>query len=592
MKVEQQSSMVRKPVEVLASNPTEVFNASPTVKPVRVLHVLSVSVPHLNGYTMRSKYIVQTQHDLGMAEPVVVTSPFYAGNAASIHDESIDGVSYYRIAHPSDVSSGLRWDDRLCRASFFLRKQLRSKGPRVRQLLRSALLVPAKRLRKSVSRYCIQPAAKLLRRSIRVTKRGVGKLITRRRYWLALVRLLRGERTEQATHATGGGWLTHTGRAVAAVLAFPFVLLTMAFRWLGKACSINGWIRRLSWMFEAIEEFCIARRFRRELLRITKIVKPDVLHAHSPYRCGRPAVEVGRMLRIPVIYEVRGMWEDSGVAEGNFTVTSSKYRYWQKNETMVMRSADAVVCICEALREEVVSRGVPRERTYIAFNAVDSAAFSPVALHGSETTEAVLNVKQRLPGITIGYVGSIRKLEGVDETVRGAAEVFKQGCDVSLLIVGDGPGLDELKRLAELLGIGDRSVFTGRVAHDEVQSYYALIDVFVVSRPALRVTKMVTPLKPLEAMAMGKALLVSNLPALQEIVCNGVTGLTYRPGDVNDFARQCMQYVHDFEFRSSIAESARQWVVEHRSWQAILEPVQQAYACVQQRAVSGSTKPQ
>lgn len=567
MTVGQQSNMVRRPVEVIATPAKGPHRAGSTL---RVLHVLSVSVPHLNGYTMRSKYIVQTQQAGNIADPVVATSPFYAGNAAAVRDENIDGVMYHRIAHPTDVNTRRNLDDRICVLCYRSRKWLRSYGPKIRQAMRRVLVQPVKR------------GWRFLGKSFR---RAMKLLVFHRLYWRIIRNLKRGADQGHAP-ATEGRLsiaLRRTMKILGAIVASPFIALASVARAVVPICSISGWIRRVSWGLEGIEEICLTRRFRRDLQKVVDEVKPDLIHAHSPYRCGRPAIDVGKQSNIPVLYEVRGMWEDSGVAEGNFTVDSAKYRYWRKNETAVMQQADAVICICEALRHEVISRGVPAERTYVAPNAVDSTAFRP-ANETAAVPASVCRVKEHLLGTTIGYVGSIRKLEGVEETVRGAAEMLKQGCDVSLLIVGDGPGLDHLKSLAEELGLGERAVFTGRVPHDKVHHYYSLIDVFVVSRPALRVTEMVTPLKPLEAMAMGKALLVSDLPALRELVADGETGLTYTPGDLSDFSRQCMRYVNDLAFRSKIADTARQWVTEHRSWHAVLEPVRDAYTCVRQRA--------
>ncbi len=538
---------------------------------LRVLHVLSVSVPHLNGYTMRSKYIVQTQKTCALSDPVVATSPFYAGNSASIQNEQFDEVDYHRIAHPTDLATGRGFDELVCSWCFRLRKILRTYAPKFRQVVRKVVVQPVKRGWRMISK---------------LTRRALKLFVFHRRYWRVLKYVLRGSKKGDGSghHGRLGRFLQLTAKIITAIIAAPVYLFAVIAHSTADYFSMKGWIRRLSWALEGVEEVCLSRRFRRELQRIVNEVKPDLIHAHSPYRCGKPAVEVGKASRIPVLYEVRGMWEDSGVAEGNFTVDSAKYRYWRSNETSVMLQADAVVCICEALRDEVISRGVPRERTYVAPNAVDSTAFQPPN-RDAPLPDEVRQVKQWLTGTTIGYVGSIRKLEGVAETVHGAAEVMRRGRDVSLLIVGDGPGLNELKELADSLGLGDRAVFTGRVPHDLVHHYYSLIDVFVVSRPALRVTKMVTPLKPLEAMAMQKALLVSDLPALRELVCNGQTGLTYTSGDLDDFAQQCIRYVDDLAFREQIADTARQWVSEQRSWRAVLEPIRDAYASLHQAAV-------
>ena len=622
MAVKPDASPMSSPVVMEATDVASAAeHATPKTDAVRVLHVISVSVPHLNGYTMRSRYIVETQKRSGTAVPTVVTSPFYPGNIASQHDDVIDGTMYHRIPHPTDLTTGRRWDDRLCIACFRLRKGIRGRGPAVRRALRNALLAPLKRRwrrsyrwsRRQVIRVTKpvhlwwkrrsarwrrsmrKPIRHMLRRTLR-TLRWFHQVLYRRRFYQPLgarilapfksmvrAMLTRRQSDEDIAGEPGrlGRFFRGVGRVFATIVAAPVVAVGAIGRGIRGCCSFNGWIRRSAWTLEAIEELCIARRFRRDLLRIVEQERPDIIHAHSPYRCGRPAVEVGRRTGIPVVYEIRGLWEDSGVAQGNFVHDSAKYRFWRRNETYVMQHADAIICICEALRREVIERGVPPERTFVAPNAVDSDQFQPARLDRPENLpHGVRRVAAQLRGVTVGYVGSIRKLEGVDETVRGVAELIRQGVDASLLIVGDGPGLNELRELADQYALGDRAIFTGRVPHDVVRHYYALIDVFVVSRPALRVTNMVTPLKPLEAMAMGKAILVSDLPALREIVRNEKTGLTYEPGNLDDFTRQCRRYIEDAALRQEIADMARRWVRRERTWEVAQRPTVDAYTAV------------
>ena len=157
--------------------------------------------------------------------------------------------------------------------------------------------------------------------------------------------------------------------------------------------------------------------------------------------------------------------------------------------------------------------------------------------------------------------------------MRGAAELARRGEDISLLIVGDGVVLEELKLLAAELHISDRTVFTGSVPHHRVRHYYDMIDIFVISRPALRVTEIVTPLKPLEAMAMGKPIVVSDLPALREIVADGQTGLVYRSGNAVDLADQCRRLLRNPQLYRDIAEAGRNWVRQERTWAASLRPL-------------------
>jgi len=491
-------------------------------RPLRILHVLAVSVPYLNGYTMRSKYIVETQRSQGL-DPEVITSPFYPHVEASWREDEINGTHYYRVPHPLDARGGtggtatassLLW---LCINSpqqlFNYFRNLQSRLGRWAERW-------ARRMQK---RMRTKPGASILRPFFRLAR-----------------------------------------ACARAAFAVTRVLL-----------------RSMAGMHKTLEEIILLRGFERKLEQVAQQVRPDVIHAHSPYRCGVPAAKVARKLGIPMVYEIRGLWEESGVANGNFSRTSMKYRFWRNQETRAMRSADAVVCICEQLKKEVVERGVPAERVFIVPNAVDTEVFQVASSDsggtGAPVSPQLEQVRARLRPVTIGYVGSIRKLEGVDALVRAGAEIIRRGVDMSLLIVGDGVDLKSLKELAKKLGIAERVVFTGRVPHDEVTSYYDLIDIFVVSRPRLRVTEMVTPLKPLEAMAMGKALIVSDLQSLREIVHDGDTGLTYRADDVSDLAEKCIALINDKPLRERLAKRAAEWIREKRTWRMVLSNLDGAY---------------
>jgi glycosyltransferase involved in cell wall biosynthesis len=510
----------------------------------RILHVLATSVPHVNGYSMRSKYIVETQRKQGLS-PVVVTSPFYPGDAALLEDATIEGVPYFRVCHPHDRRQWNRIEELPCRWIHRLRTSLPVLGHRLRGLRGN------------------------VRRSL---ARGFQMGLRHTQFWMELVRSCLPRRQQPVCDPQESVFLAIMAGA-AAMLLKPLLggIRRLVLRAVG-ACHL---IVHLGNLLHGLEEVLLLRLFARELERLARRVRPHVMHAHTPYRCGQPAERVARRIGVPLVYEVRGLWEESGVAAGNFSMQDTKYAYWREQETAVMRRADAVVCICEGLRHEVAARGVEPTRIHIVPNAVAPEGFP--ARCGNDASSKIDSLRERLRGVTVGYVGSLRKLEGVDELVRGVARLVDEGEDVSLLVVGDGPTCEELQMLARDLGLADRAVFTGRVPHGEIASYYAMIDIFVVSRPALRVTKIVTPLKPLEAMATGRPTIVSDLPALREIVRDGVTGLLYRPGDVADLAAKCKRLIRNPALRQRLAEAGRSWVRRERTWTRSLRPLGPLY---------------
>lgn len=494
--------------------------------PLRVLHALAVSLPHQNGYTVRSHYVVATQAARGIADPVVVTSPYYPGNPASREPMETGGVRYLRVPHPSDLGWRQRPLDLLCRLSYKLRK--------------SSLALAAHRrlvdLRETAS------AAPAGEPSPRAVDRGASRSVLR---------------------------LLVKGLARRVLRAGPARRVVDSFE------------RRL----EALEDVLLQRRFARGIEREARLHRVDLVHAHSPYRTALPAIRAARALRLPVVYEVRGLWEESAVAGGRFVRGDARYRRWREQETRAMRAADAILVLGDTLREEVIARGIERERVFVVPNAVDAERFRPSS-EAERASEGPLEGTERLRGTVLGYIGSVRTMEGVDELVRGAAEALRSGHDVSLLIVGDGPELAEVRELASELGLADRSAFPGRVPHDRIGRYYDRIDLFVVSRPDTFVTRTVTPLKPLEAMAMGKTVIVSDLPALRELVANGRTGLTYRPGDPADLARQAARLISDPGLARELAEAGRRWILEDRTWERSLAVLPQAYRVARERAAA------
>lgn len=532
------------PVEVLA--PPHDERARPARR-MKVLHVLAISVPHLNGYTMRSKYLVDAQRAAARHEPVVVTSPFYPREPASIGDTEISGTRYFRVPHPVDArgTGAAGWLNRL---TYHSRRALAASRRTARGAWRRAWQWTLPASRRKAWRKAWLKIRRVTMRSLRDLTPGPLRRAA------SAIRLRWRSEAPPASAPRNGGPLMWPGSAV---------------RWLFDRIAAAGY---------RLDEALLLRRFERGIVAAARMVQADVIHAHSPYRCALAAAAAAKRLGLPMVYEVRGLWEESGVATGRFEEGDARYLAWRRREEEAMHRADALVCICEQLRKELIERGLPPERIVVCPNAVDPDVFSPVAETAPRPPD-VHAAARGLRGLRLGYIGSLRKLEGVDELVRGAAELVRRGRDVSLLVVGSGPDLPGLRRLADRLGIGDRSVFTGRVPHDHTPFYYDLIDVFVISRPDVRVARLVTPLKPLEAMAMGRAVVMSDLPALRELGTEGEAAIYYCAGDAGALADACERLADDPALRRCLGEGARRWVCEQRTWRAAIAELPQAYEC-------------
>lgn len=290
--------------------------------------------------------------------------------------------------------------------------------------------------------------------------------------------------------------------------------------------------------------------------------RPDVLHAHSPLLNGLAALKVGKKHGIPVVYETRAFWEDAAVDNGSNKEGDLRYKLTRAMESHVFNKADAITTICEGLRRDIVARGNPDSKVTVIPNAVDIDQFDIIAERNQELADKLgLNAE-----FTLGFVGSFYDYEGLDLLLDAVAELVKQGKNVQCLMVGGGPEDANLKAQAKRLGIESNVLFTGRVPHSEVSAYYSLIDLLVYARKSLRITELVTPLKPLEAMAQGRLFVASNVGGHHELIEHGKTGLLFEKDSVTSLVDVINQYQQGEWPSNSLIEQGREFVTNVRSW--------------------------
>jgi len=296
--------------------------------------------------------------------------------------------------------------------------------------------------------------------------------------------------------------------------------------------------------------------------QVVKHIRPHILHAHSPVLNAIPALRVGRRLGIPVVYEVRASWEDAAVDHGTARAWGLRYRLSRALETWALRRVDAITTICEGLRAEIIARGISAEKVTVIPNAVDIDEFS---IGGRPDPELQSNLGLKGAWV-LGFIGSFYAYEGLDLLLRALPKIIAEVPRVRVLLVGGGRQELELKRLAFELGIADQVVFTGRVPHGEVQRYYDLIDVLVYPRLSMRLTELVTPLKPLEAMAQGRLLVASDVGGHRELIRPGETGMLFKAGDPDALAAVVLDLLSNPERWAALKSTARSFVEKERNW--------------------------
>lgn len=311
-----------------------------------------------------------------------------------------------------------------------------------------------------------------------------------------------------------------------------------------------------------INEWRLIRATEARLEQLARELRPDVIHAHSPVLNAIPAIRVGRRLGIPVVYEIRAFWEDAAVDHGTTSEGSLRYRATRALETWAIKRVDHVFTICEGLRRDIVARGVPETKVTVIPNAVDVEGFQ---LSGAP--DEALKAKLGLQGKTVlGFVGSFYAYEGLDLLLDAFAAMHAGQPDLRVLLVGGGPQDANLKAQAQRLGIADKVVFTGRVPHSEVSRYYDLIDLLAYPRHSMRLTELVTPLKPLEAMAQGRIFVASDVGGHKELIRDGETGRLFAAGQVPALVATLNDMLAHRDRWPAMRTAGRGFVEDVRNW--------------------------
>jgi len=303
----------------------------------------------------------------------------------------------------------------------------------------------------------------------------------------------------------------------------------------------------------------------RAIRKLTAEWRPDIIHAHSPALCGAAAQRAARALGIPFVYEIRAFWEDAAVGNLTGTEGSIKYRLTRALETRVAKGADALFTICEGLKHDLTQRGIPVGKIGVMRNGVDMDLFGePVAR--DDCLAAELGIAPGAP--VIGYIGSFYAYEGVDDLIAAMPLLRQSHPDARLLLVGAGPMAEVWRAAAAALPEPEAVIFTGRVPHTAVERYYSLVDVLAYPRKGQRLTDLVTPLKPLEAMAQQRLVAASSVGGHRELIDDGVTGTLFAPDDPAACAASLARLLSEREEWDAMRARAAAHVRAHHDWAA------------------------
>jgi len=338
---------------------------------------------------------------------------------------------------------------------------------------------------------------------------------------------------------------------------------------------------RLHWPF--LREWEIIRRLRRRILELIDSQPVSIVYAHSPALCGLAGLQAARRRGLPFVYEVRAFWEDAAVDQNRTSSTSPRYRLTRGLENYVARKADAVAAIAEPMLADLRQRGLPAEKLFHVPNGVDADRMSPLA-----RDEQLANRLGLDDTPVFGFFGSLYRYEGVAWLIRAAAELYSRGNRFKVLIIGSGEDKAAIDNAIRECGAAGYVRIIDRVPHDEINRYYSVVDVMVFPRLSVRLTELVTPLKPLEAMSLKKAVLASSVGGHRELVEHEVTGLLFQPEDVSDFCIQAERLISSPVLRQRLGERGREIILSDKDWKVLARRYQGIYEFVSKQRGSAA----
>lgn len=305
--------------------------------------------------------------------------------------------------------------------------------------------------------------------------------------------------------------------------------------------------------------------------------RPQYVIAASNHITAIPSLIAAKRLGIPFYYEVRGLWEITRVSREPEFEKKPAYTVQVLLETLAAKNATHVFTLTHSMVNELVRRGVEEEAISLVPNSCSPENLIPKERDIDLVSK--LNIPTDVP--VIGYIGTFVQYEGLDDLAEACAILKLKGVPFRLLLVGNenasgqdvGPITAKISELANTYGFNDWLIMPGRIPFEEVESYYSLIDIAPFPRKPQPVCELVSPMKPLEALAMKKAVLVSSVQALKEMIVEDKTGLVFEKGNISDLADKLQFLIDNEGLRKTLGENGRVWVKVERNWVKTTETI-------------------
>lgn len=322
-----------------------------------------------------------------------------------------------------------------------------------------------------------------------------------------------------------------------------------------KYDRLKGLFKNLLLIYETI--FQVPQRI---ILKLIKENKIDIIHGYSPYYFSKFGASIKKKIDIPFIYEKRGFWEFTNLVEETYSSKSLIYKWDYSNEQNLMKKADKLITLSNQMRKELVKMGISRKKIEVIHNCVNKDEFRP-----QEPNKALIKKLNLRKKRIIGYIGNIRKLEGIEYLLKAFAKISNKFKNLIVLLVGriNSDLKIELNKLIHELGIEGKVIFTGIIPYKEIKEYYSIFDILIIPRINVKVCNLVTPQKPLEILAMQKLLIVSDVKGLTEIVKSGISGDIFHSENDEDLAEKISFYLENPEKKKDVERKSREYILEN-----------------------------
>lgn len=302
----------------------------------------------------------------------------------------------------------------------------------------------------------------------------------------------------------------------------------------------------------------------RRLLAIAEAVQArlEAMHRAKPFdliyeRYGlwsAAGVRAGRRLGVPSVIEVNAPLVEEQAAFRKFVLQHEARRI----EAEVFSSANALAVVSKEVGDYVRSRGAADDHVHVIGNAVDGSTFHP-------GVPAALVPAIPASAFTIGFTGSLKAWHGTDLLIEALA-LLRLNLPAHLLIVGDGPERGALLEHAARLGLAQSVTITGWVPHHHLPGLIARMDAAVAPYPATA-NHYFSPLKLFEYLAMGRAIVASQIGQTAELLGPSGSGLLFPAGDTEALAAALHRIATDPGLAASLRQKAALQAGQH-DWRA------------------------